>query len=215
MDRKTNNIIDSVDITIRKYLKKIAFFINWLSSGKITPNSITISGLFLHLIVAWLIINSQLLAAAIFLVVFGLFDTLDGELARLQKTQSSAGAILDATTDRFKEIILYSSIAYYFIHHNQASFAVWAVIACGFSISVSYVRAKSEAVYAGIGKNTTSFSKTFKNGLLRFEVRMLLLVIGLLANELTWTVVIIAVLSFYTAISRLVDASYKLSHDKN
>jgi hypothetical protein len=44
---------------------------------------------------------------------------------------------------------------------------------------------------------------------------MLLLVIGLLVNELTWAVVIIAILSFYTAISRLIDASLRLSHDKD
>ncbi|HUY53298.1 MAG TPA: CDP-alcohol phosphatidyltransferase family protein, partial [Candidatus Dormibacteraeota bacterium] len=173
MNQKTNNLIDSIDNIVRKNLRKIAVFINWLSSGKITPNSITISGAIFHLIVAWLIINNQLIPAAIFLIFFGLFDTLDGELARLQKTQSSAGALLDATTDRFKEIILYSAIAYYFVHHNQAIFAVWAVIACGFSISVSYVRAKSEAVYAESGRSTSNLGKTFKNGLLRFEVRML------------------------------------------
>jgi hypothetical protein len=77
MNQKTNNLIDSADNMVRKNLRKIAVFINWLSSGKITPNSITISGVLLHLIVAWLIINGQLIPAAIFLVIFGLFDTLE------------------------------------------------------------------------------------------------------------------------------------------
>jgi CDP-diacylglycerol--glycerol-3-phosphate 3-phosphatidyltransferase len=213
MDQKINKLIDSVDILVRKIIKKVAIFLNWLSFGKLTPNSVTILGVFLHLLVAWSIISNKLILAAILLIIFGLFDSLDGELARLQKSQSAAGALLDATTDRFKEVILYSAIAYYFIHQNNDAFAVWAVIACGFSISVSYVRAKGEATYFSLNKNVNKLNEIFKNGFLRFEVRMLLLVIGLLINKLGWTIVIIAILSFYTAISRLVSISSKLNND--
>ena len=214
MDQKINKLIDFVDNLVRKIIRKIAIFLNWSSHEKITPKMITLCGVALHFIVAWFIISNHLVLAAILLVIFGLFDTLDGELARLQKSDSAAGSLLDATTDRFKEVILYSAIAYYFVHHHKSNFAVWAVMACGFSICVSYVRAKGEATYLGLDKNTRNISRLFKAGLLRFEVRMLILVIGLLINELTWAVVIIAVLSLYTAINRLISISTKLNHDQ-
>ncbi|HEY5268134.1 MAG TPA: CDP-alcohol phosphatidyltransferase family protein [Candidatus Saccharimonadales bacterium] len=213
MNQKVNQLIDLVDNLVRKIIKRLAVFLNWLSYGKITPNMITISGLLLHLIVAWCIIDNKLILAAILLIIFGLFDTLDGELARLQKKQSAIGSLLDASTDRFKEVILYSAIAYFFIHHNQDGFAVWTVMACGFSICVSYVRAKGEAIYLSLNKNINIKNKIFKNGFLRFEVRMLLLAIGLLVNKLTWVIVIIAILSLFTAINRLINISSQLNND--
>jgi phosphatidylglycerophosphate synthase len=213
MNQKINTLIDSTDNLVRKIIRKIAIAINWMSSGKITPNMITTSGVLLHLVIAWCIITNKLLLAALFLIIFGLFDTLDGELARLQKSESAAGSLLDATTDRFKEVILYTAIAYYFVHQNNSSFAAWTVMACGFSICVSYVKAKGESTYLSLNKNVTNINKIFKDGLLRFEVRMLILIVGLLINKLSWAIVIIAVLSFYTTISRLLNISSKLNND--
>ena len=215
MNHELNKLIDSVDNSARKMIKKIAKIINRLSSGKITPNMITVSGVLLHLLVAWCIVANNLILAAILLIIFGLFDTLDGELARLQNTESISGGLLDATTDRFKEVILYTAIAIYFVNQHKLGYVGWAVMACGFSICVSYVKAKGEVAFLSLNKNVSNINQKFKDGLLRFEVRMLILVIGLLVNQLAIAVVLIAILALYTSLNRLINVSSALKNGQN
>lgn len=205
-----DSVIDPIRESVKSFMKRVAKDLDKLSGGKITPSMITIVGLLAHLPIAWLIATNQYILAAILLVIFGLFDTLDGALARHQKSDSASGMLLDASTDRFKEVILYSGIAYSFINSGQEKFAVWAIIACGASICVSYVKAKGETAVAKSKLSTTEVNRLFQDGLLRFEVRMFLLVVGLLFNVLTYTIVVIAVLSTYTAIDRLIKISRKI-----
>lgn len=205
-----DSVIDPIRNTVKAFMKRVAKDLDKLSGSKITPNMITITGLIAHIPIAWLIATNQYVLGAVLLVVFGLFDTLDGSLARIQKTDSSKGMLLDASTDRFKEVLLYMGVAYSFIGTEYAYYAVWAVAACGASLSVSYVKAKGETAVAKIKLSTTEVNRLFQDGLLRFEVRMFLLVIGLLFNILPIVIVIIGVLSAGTAISRLVKISGKI-----
>ncbi len=205
-----DSVIDPIRDHVKTFMKRIARDLDNLSGGRITPDMITITGLIAHLPIAWLIATDQYILAAILLVIFGLFDTLDGALARLQKSDSARGMLLDASTDRFKEVILYSGIAYSFINSNDEKFAVWAVIACGASICVSYVKAKGETAVAKSKLTSSEVNRLFQDGLLRFEVRMFLMVVGLLFNVLTYTVVLIAILSVFTAIDRLIKISNKI-----
>lgn len=192
----------------------VARIINKLSGGRLSPNAVTIVGLLAHLPIAWLIAINQFWPAAGLLVVFGLFDALDGELARLQKRASNAGMLLDASTDRLKEVALYCGVAYALIASDTPQMAVWAVAACGASLSVSYVKAKGETAVSGGDFTPNEINRMFQDGLLRFEVRMAVLVFGLLSGFLAAAVVVIAVLSTYTAIDRLVKITNKLQATK-
>ncbi|MDQ5958686.1 MAG: CDP-alcohol phosphatidyltransferase family protein, partial [Patescibacteria group bacterium] len=64
-------------------MSKIAGLLNKISGGKITPNGITWFGFFMHIPIAYFIATGNLIIAGVGLIIFGLFDTLDGELARL------------------------------------------------------------------------------------------------------------------------------------
>jgi phosphatidylglycerophosphate synthase len=205
-----NSTLDGVRSVVRKYMHRLAVLLNRISNGKLSPNTVTITGLTAHIPIAWLIAQQQFIIAAILLVIFGLFDTLDGELARLQKRASSAGMLLDASTDRMKEVLLYSGIAYSLAVSPQPATAAWAAFALGASICVSYVKAKGETAIASTGLSASEVNKLFQDGLLRFEVRMFLLVVGLLSNQLLWVVIVIGVLSAFTAIDRLIKISRRL-----
>jgi phosphatidylglycerophosphate synthase len=194
-------------------MRLLAVLLNQLSGGRASPNVITIIGVSMHLPIAFLIASSSNLWAALLLVVFGLFDTLDGELARLQYRANRGGMVLDATTDRFKEVLLYCGAAYALIGSDHPYYAVWAVAACGFSISVSYVKAKGESAITESGLSANQKNKTlFRDGLVPFEVRMFLLVIALLTNWLGPMLVLIAGLAAITAIDRLVKVMRHLRH---
>lgn len=205
--------IDAIRQAVRGVVRGFARWLNKLTGGKLHPNIVTICGLLMHIPVALLIVADYWIAAGVLLVIFGLFDALDGELARLQGRVTNNGGFLDASTDRMKEVILYTSVAYWFALSPNPAYAAWAVAACGASICVSYVKAKGEAVIASSGKNLPYpvLNKLFADGLLPFEIRMVLLVVGLLSGYLVWVVAAIAVLSGYTALQRMARISKALS----
>lgn len=190
---------------LRRGVRVVAVGLNRFTKGSLHPNTVTIFGLVMHLPIAYLIVVDQWILAGILLVFFGLFDTLDGELARVQDRVTNNGGFLDASTDRMKEVILYTAVAYWLALSPSPVHAAWAVAACGASICVSYVKAKGEAVIAASGKKLgyAVLNKLFADGLLPFELRMVLLIVGLLSGYLVWIVAAIAVLSAYTAVQRM------------
>jgi phosphatidylglycerophosphate synthase len=207
--------IDVVRQAIRRIVRVFARSLNNMTRGQLHPNTVTIFGLAMHLPIAFLIIADYWIAGGIALLVFGLFDTLDGELARIQDRVTNNGGFLDASTDRMKEVILYTAIAYWFALSAHPAFAAWAVAACGASMCVSYVKAKGEAVIAASGKKLSYpvLNKLFADGLLPFELRMFLLIVGLVSGYLVWIVALIAVLSAYTALERMAAISKALVHE--
>lgn len=210
MEQSRSSSLDPIRDFVRKIIRRLAKFLNATSFGKLTPNMVTITGLLAHIVIAFLIATRHDVIGAILLVIFGLFDTLDGELARLQNRSSNKGMVLDAVTDRYKEVMLYTAAGYNLIHIGQPYLAVWAILACGASLSVSYVKAKGEAVFISQSKENVKANTLFKDGLMRFEVRMVILILGLLTNYLGASIIIIAVMASYTAVSRLIRVSKKL-----
>jgi CDP-diacylglycerol--glycerol-3-phosphate 3-phosphatidyltransferase len=198
---------------VRKVIRLAAVGLQYGLRGKISPNTITIIGTLMHVPIAWLIATEHNILAAILLIVFGLFDTLDGELARLQGSASRRGMLLDASTDRLKEVALYTGAAYALANSPHPAAAAFAAAACGASVSVSYVKAKGEAAFAILetGLSHDALNRLFKDGLLTFELRMVLLIVGLAVNQLAIMTAIIAVLAAATALQRLVKISRKLT----
>lgn len=205
--------IQAIRDAVRQVMRLVAIKLNRLTGGRLHPDTVTIVGFLMHVPIALLIATRHPLWAAIFLLIFGLFDTLDGELARLQKRSSARGMLLDASTDRMKEVLVYTGIAYFLAAGTNPKLATWAAAACGASLCVSYVKAKGEAAVASAAEKIPhdKLNRMFKDGLLTFEIRMFLLIVGLLSGQLVWVVAIIAILAGYTALQRLVTISRSLS----
>src|SRR5690606_13105417 len=114
-----NHLLDQIRDAVRAPINQLAILLNKLSGGKLSPNAVTLFGLAMHVVIAYYIAQQRFVLAAILLLIFGLFDTLDGSLARLQKKDSSTGMLLDAVTDRMKEVLLYSGAAWYLAGTSQ------------------------------------------------------------------------------------------------
>lgn len=197
-------MIGPIKRAVRNIMRLLARAIHKVSGGRITPNGITLFGAAMHVPIALLIATRSNIAAAALLLLFGLFDTLDGELARLQHRESAQGRLLDSVTDRIKEVLLYTGAAYATIASTGRPYmAVWAVAACGCSLLTSYVNAAGDSIMAGQGTVKHASNTAFRGGLFPFEIRMFILLIGLLVNEVPAAVIIIAIGAGYTAISRL------------
>jgi CDP-diacylglycerol--glycerol-3-phosphate 3-phosphatidyltransferase len=204
---------DKLRTTARRWMLKPAAFLDRVSGGRITPGAITWTGFVMHIPIAVLIASGRYYwLAAILLVVFGLFDLLDGAVARVQQMTSEQGMLLDASTDRFKEVLLYTGAAFALANGDHPAAATWAAAGAGASVCVSYVKAKGEAAVASWGGQIdhTKLNRMFSDGLMPFEVRMGLLIAGLLFNQLVIALILITIGAAYTAMWRLITISKAL-----
>ncbi len=175
----------------------------------------TISSLVLHVPIFFAIVAEQYLLGAILLVIFGLMDSLDGELARVQGRASKAGMLLDASTDRMKESIVFAALAYRFALDYNPKAVLATIVAITGAYSVSYIKAKGETALKGSSLHAQEINRIFQAGLMRYEVRTALLVFGLIFNNLLVPVIwLIALLSWATAFYRLLTISTKVSKNE-
>lgn len=191
-----NKFIDTMRNYIRSKITILAKLLNKLSGGKITPNSITIIGLLAHIFIAYLIADGYYTISAILLIVFGLFDSLDGALARIQKTESKKGMLLDSITDRLKEVIIYASLAFVLVNQGHSLAVIWVVLACGASLIISYINAWGEVV--NIGKSH-QLNKQFRLGFMSYDIRVFTVVIGLFTGYIYQSIIFITIFGFWTA----------------
>ena len=161
----------------------------------IHPNTFTTFSFFLGAAASFFAITGNLRISALFILLSGLCDALDGRLARNSGKVTKFGALYDSTLDRYSEVLFFFGLAYFFIIHNWYLTAVAVAIALGGSLMVSYVRARAE----GLGFDC-------KVGILQRAERLLLLGIGGLIHmkALVVSIWIVAALSNFTAVQRIV-----------
>ncbi|MCZ4222934.1 DUF4833 domain-containing protein [Pedobacter rhodius] len=122
----------------------------------LTPNAVTTIGLLLNIGVAVIFImgaeksnrgDLSYIGWGGALVLFaGLFDMLDGQVARLGNMSSKFGALYDSVLDRYSEMIMFLGICYYLVAHHYFLSSLFAFIALIGSMMVSYTRARAEAL---------------------------------------------------------------------
>ncbi|GAC1402388.1 MAG: CDP-alcohol phosphatidyltransferase family protein [Chloroflexota bacterium] len=159
-----------------------------LGSTGITPNSLTLVGFMLNLIAAVILAGGHLVWGGVALLVAGLFDMLDGALARVQRAGSTFGAFFDSTLDRLAEATVGLGLAWHFMGLGPAGrvplLLVYLMIVG--SLMISYARARAE----GLGLEC-------KVGLVARPERVVILALGLLLGA-AGTVVALGILTLAT-----------------
>ncbi len=150
----------------------------------LTPNIVTITGLALNIGVAFIFVSGaedgnrgdlRYVGWAGALVLFaGLFDMLDGRVARLGNMSSTFGALFDSVLDRYSEMVMFLGICYYLVAHHYFFSSLFAFVALIGSMMVSYTRARSE----GLGVEN-------KGGLMQRPERVVLVGVSAIACGLT------------------------------
>ncbi|MES2061975.1 MAG: CDP-alcohol phosphatidyltransferase family protein [Bacteroidota bacterium] len=131
-------------------------FVKLLIKVGLTPNAVTSIGFVLNVGVAAIFIigaedgnrgDFSYVGWAGALILFaGLFDMLDGQVARLGNMKSVFGALYDSVLDRYSELIMFLGICYYLVAHHYFLSSIFAFIALIGSMMVSYVRARAEGL---------------------------------------------------------------------
>ena len=169
----------------------------FLRALRLTPNTVTLMVFGLSLVAAYLVGSGWLLAGGIVFLLGGGLDLLDGALARLTGTVSHFGALLDSVFDRLGEAALFVGTAIYGLRAGFSDpyvlfFITVLLLALIFSQGVSYLRARGESL--GV------FTRA---GLMTRPERVVLLGIGLLADQIVWIMLVIALVSCFTLFQRL------------
>jgi phosphatidylglycerophosphate synthase len=161
----------------------------------ITPNQISwLSGGLGGLAAGWFIVQENYLTAVLFIILSGILDCLDGDLARARKIASSEGDILDSVIDRYVDFFLISAL----ILVSPNDYIIPGLLALLGTMLVPYIRARSEAegksTVASIGSRAT---------------RTVLIIIGLLTKQIFPLLIILAVITNIASIHRLIFAFKK------
>ncbi|HVV05900.1 MAG TPA: DUF4833 domain-containing protein [Puia sp.] len=160
--------------------KVINPFVRLLIRAGLTPNMVTTIGLILNIGVSIIFIEgaekgnrgdlSYVGWAGALILFAGLFDMLDGQVARLGNMSSRFGALYDSVLDRYSELILFLGICYYLVAHHYFLSSLFAFIGMIGSLMVSYTRARAE----GLGIEC-------KDGLMQRPERVILIGVSALA----------------------------------
>ncbi len=124
-------------------------FIRFFIKIGITPNMITFVGLIINIIAAMVFVyggEASERSDHRIVGIAGLFDMIDGRMARLSKTDSKYGALFDSVLDRYSEMFMFLGICYYLIAHHYFLSSLFAFISMIGSIMVSYTRARAEGL---------------------------------------------------------------------
>ncbi len=123
---------------------------------RVTPNMVTAFGLGLNLVATIIFIygaefssrgdHSFVGWAGATILIAGLFDMIDGRLARMSNQANPYGALFDSVIDRYSEMIMFFGICYYFVSQDYFLSSIFAFIAMIGSLMVSYTRARAEGL---------------------------------------------------------------------
>ncbi|MEZ5064194.1 MAG: CDP-alcohol phosphatidyltransferase family protein [bacterium] len=163
-----------------------------LIRARIHPNTLTLFGLVISLASGWVYAGGTLALAAFLLLLAGVFDLLDGAVAREGRRISRYGAFLDSSLDRYAEIFVFAGILWRCQGEPFTQIAI--VFAITGSLMVSYTKARAE----GLGVEVSG-------GLLQRPERIVLLALGSFFGEMGLRLVVwvLALLANHTAIQRM------------
>jgi CDP-diacylglycerol--glycerol-3-phosphate 3-phosphatidyltransferase len=176
--------------------------VNGLALTRISPNVLTFVGLIINTGAAILFgfanehnYVRMFLYAGLVIIGAGIFDMVDGRVARQTDQVTVFGAFFDSVIDRYSDVVLFFGLLVFYARGNRFFYVVMAAFVMVTSLMVSYTRARAEAL---IGQ--------CKVGFMERPERIVLIILGALCNR--WGVMapvlwVLAVLSTMTVIHRI------------
>src|SRR5580704_17826011 len=169
--------------------KVILLIVRWLALSKIHPNVLTALGLVINIGAAALLAVGQFRWAGVVIIGAGLFDMVDGRVARETNRVTRFGGFFDSVLDRYWDLgllVWYGSI-------NRPFYVVLTALVMAASVMISYTRARAE----------NSIPKC-KVGFMERPERVVLLILGAVSYRMAPVLWVIAVLGNLTVVHRMV-----------
>jgi CDP-diacylglycerol--glycerol-3-phosphate 3-phosphatidyltransferase len=176
--------------------------VDGLALTRISPNALTFIGLLINIVAAVFFGFARgdhavryFVYAGLVIIGAGIFDMVDGRVARQTKQVSVFGAFFDSVMDRYSDVALFFGLLVYYARGNRFFYVVLVAFCMTASLMVSYTRARAEALIGSC-----------KVGFMERPERIVLVILGALCNR--WGVMapalwVLAVFSTITVIHRI------------
>src|ERR1700678_1162336 len=121
--------------------------VNGFARARISPNTLTFIGLIINLIAAFFFGYARadnnvriFLYAGLIIIGAGLFDMVDGRVARQTNQVSVVGAFFDSVMDRYSDVAIFFGLLIYYARGNLLFYV--GLVACVMTacVMVSYTR---------------------------------------------------------------------------
>ncbi len=172
--------------------KAIRLIVRGLALSKIHPNVLTFLGLVINIVAAVLLAEGQFRWAGAVIISAGLFDMVDGRVARATNQVTRFGGFFDSVLDRYSDLALLMGLLVYYGNISRPFYVVLTAVVMTGSVMVSYARARAE--------NTIPSCKV---GFMERPERVVLLIIGALFDRMAPVLWVIAILANITVIHRM------------
>jgi phosphatidylglycerophosphate synthase len=173
--------------------KIIRLIVRGLALSKIHPNVLTFLGLVINIAAAALLAVGRFRLAGAVIIGAGLFDMVDGRVARETNRVTRFGGFFDSVLDRYSDLALLVGLLVWYGSINRPFYVVLTALAMTGSVMVSYTRARAE--------NTIP---TCKVGFMERPERVVLVIIGALFLRMAQVLWVIAVLANLTVVHRMI-----------
>jgi CDP-diacylglycerol--glycerol-3-phosphate 3-phosphatidyltransferase len=173
--------------------KVIRLIVRGLALSKIHPNVLTFLGLVINIAAAYLLAMGSFRWAGVVIIGAGLFDMVDGRVARETNQVTRFGGFFDSVLDRYSDLALLMGLLVWYGSINRPFYEVLTALSMAASVMISYTRARAE--------NTIP---TCKVGFMERPERVVLLILGALTYTMAPVLWVIAVLGNLTVVHRMV-----------
>ncbi len=160
---------------------------------RINPNILTAIGLLINLIAAYFFAFGYFRWAGVTIIVAAIFDLTDGPVARISHRVTPFGGFLDSVLDRYSDLFLLTGLLVYYSRGDRFWYVILVAAAMVGAVMTSYTRARAENVI-----------RSCKVGFLERPERIVLLIIGALAERIAAVLWVIVVLSNLTVLHRVI-----------
>jgi CDP-diacylglycerol--glycerol-3-phosphate 3-phosphatidyltransferase len=158
----------------------------------INPNLLTFMGFLITVVAAFYFARGKFLEAGLVIIFAGIFDMLDGRVARITNSVTKFGAFFDSVLDRYSDIVMLLGLMIYYSKAQRLSYMVLSGVVMMGAVMTSYTRARAE-----------SLIPLCKVGFLERPERLVLLIVGALSNRMAPVLWVMAILSNLTVIHRI------------
>jgi CDP-diacylglycerol---glycerol-3-phosphate 3-phosphatidyltransferase len=167
--------------------------VGFFASNGINPNVLTFTGFAINLFAAYLFATGYFRWAGAAVLLASVFDLTDGPVARVTKRVTPFGGFFDSVLDRYSDLCLLIGLLIYYGRIARFLYVTLVAVAMIGSVMISYTRARAE-----------NLIPTCKVGFLERAERIVLIIVGGLADRMAPVLWVIAVFSNLTVIHRMI-----------
>lgn len=171
-----------IKVTLARFLHRLG----------VSADLLTLAGLALAGYSGWLFFCGEIFWAGSALLASGLLDMMDGAVARISKTESVFGGILDSSMDRYGDGFVFGGLIFHFMRQDRIETAMLAMSAWLGAFLISYVRARAECEF-----------DSCRVGFWERGERVGVLVLGSLTGHIGMAVAILGAATHWTVFQRL------------